>query len=95
MVLITGLRPTPTITHVLKLQRECRRSCGAGFAAERRRRRENGDNGLGMRLKWLVSWQAGRFAQRGDARSLLALSLSRSKKCFLRSQVAREACLYI
>jgi hypothetical protein len=79
MVLITGLRPSPAITHAFKLHRECRRSglfCSAHAAGdvERERERKRGDNGLGMRLKWLVSWQAGRFAQRGDARSLLSLA---------------------
>jgi hypothetical protein len=96
MVLITGLRPTPTITHAFKLHRECRRSgwfCSAHAAGDVERERKRGDNGLGMRLKWLVSWQAGRFAQRGQMQEACSLSL---QKVFPPvSKVAREACAFI
>jgi len=77
----------------------CTESAGgaAGFAAHAagdvERERERGDNGLGMRLKWLVSWQAGRFAQRGDARSLLSLA-PKSVSCRLESR-SRGLRLYI
>jgi len=50
IVLIRGLEPATTITHVLKLHREWLAAEFTGFL-------RRGDNGRGKRLKWLVSWQ--------------------------------------